>query len=149
MNKRLYRDTQNGNIGGVCAGLADYFNLDVTLIRALFLVALIGFGSGFVLYLILWVVIPDKKSENQNYDTDYTIKSDDMNTKKNKREKDNVIGGLVLITMGLIFLADEFIPWFSFGKLWPLIFVAIGVGLLWNNYSGKKDKVNDNNSSSL
>ena len=54
--KQLFRNKQKGKIGGVCAGLGEYFEVDITLIRALFLVALLGFGSGFLMYIILWIV---------------------------------------------------------------------------------------------
>ena len=58
MEKRLERSTQNKVIGGVCAGLGTYFNLDPTLVRIIFLIALLGFGVGPLIYLILWVVMP-------------------------------------------------------------------------------------------
>lgn len=143
MAKELYRDKQRASIGGVCAGLADYFNVDITLVRALFLVALFGFGSGVLLYIILWIVIPEKRFDfNAGGPTvDYTVndageaKPVEEVTDKKRRKKNNesVIGGLVLLTLGVIFLADEFVPWFEFHKLWPLILIAVGVGVIWNN----------------
>ncbi len=150
MAKELYRDKQRASIGGVCAGLADYFSIDVTLVRALFLVALFGFGSGVLLYIILWIVIPEKKIDfNAAGPTvDYTVNdsgeaipADDAKLKKMRRKNnESVIGGLVLLTLGVIFLADEFIPWFEFDKLWPLILVAVGAGIIWNNSKNKKDQ---------
>ena len=150
MAKELYRDKQRASIGGVCAGLADYFSIDVTLVRALFLVALFGFGSGVLLYIILWIVIPEKKIEfNATGPTvDYTVNDageaqpvDDAKLKKMRRKNnESVIGGLVLLTLGVIFLADEFVPWFEFDKLWPLILVAVGSGIIWNNSKNKKDQ---------
>ena len=58
--KKLYRDSETGMIGGVCAGLSEYFRFDVTLLRILFAVLSLGWGSGILLYIILWVVLPDK-----------------------------------------------------------------------------------------
>ncbi len=148
MAKQLYRDKQRASIGGVCAGLADYFNLDVTLIRAVFLVALFGFGTGFLLYIILWIVMPEKKmtiGNDYNETVDYTVNEEGAaepikeNLKKNKKQHDSVVGGLILVTLGILFLADEMMPWFSFHKLWPLILVAIGIGLLWNQSKRSKD----------
>lgn len=56
--KRLYRSRSNVMIGGVCAGLADYFTLDPTVVRLIFvLLALLG-GHGVLVYLILWLVVP-------------------------------------------------------------------------------------------
>lgn len=55
--KRIFRDTDNRIVGGVSAGLAAYFNIDPLWIRILFLVALFS-GFGFLLYIIMWAVIP-------------------------------------------------------------------------------------------
>ncbi|MEO5571255.1 MAG: PspC domain-containing protein [Bacteroidia bacterium] len=57
MQKKLVKGDKK--IFGVCSGLANYFDLDPTLMRIIFLVALIVFGSGFVLYIILAMVMPD------------------------------------------------------------------------------------------
>ena len=56
--KKLYLDVEDRKIGGVCSGLAAYFDIDVTLIRIIFLALLIGGGFGFWLYLIFWIVAP-------------------------------------------------------------------------------------------
>ena len=60
--KKLFRDTDTGKVGGVAAGLAAYFNVDVTLIRVLLLAGLFAGGFTFLLYLILWVVLPEAKT---------------------------------------------------------------------------------------
>ena len=54
-----------------------------------------------------------------------------------KKKRGSLIGGLVLITVGAIFLADEFIPNVDFGDLWPLILIVIGAGLLINTFAKK------------
>ena len=59
-NKKLYRDVKNGKIGGVCSGLSDYLDLDVTLIRIIWVVLIICAGTGLLLYLIMWVVVDPK-----------------------------------------------------------------------------------------
>ena len=59
MEKKLYRNTQNKMIAGVCAGLAEYLNIDPTIIRVIW--ALIGLtGAGIVAYLICALIIPEK-----------------------------------------------------------------------------------------
>jgi phage shock protein C len=58
--KRLVRPRQGRKIAGVCAGLAEYFDLDVTLIRVVWLVILFAAGVGFFAYLVAWVVMPDE-----------------------------------------------------------------------------------------
>jgi len=58
MQKRLYRSREEKIIGGVCGGLAEYLNVDPTLIRlALVLITLLG-GAGIIAYLVLWVIVP-------------------------------------------------------------------------------------------
>jgi phage shock protein PspC (stress-responsive transcriptional regulator) len=52
------RSSRDKKIGGVCAGLADYFDLDPTLVRVLWLLAVFCAGTGFLVYLILWIVLP-------------------------------------------------------------------------------------------
>lgn len=55
-NKKLYRDPDDKKIAGVCSGIAAYLNIDTTLVRVLFLIALICYGSTFLLYIIIWIV---------------------------------------------------------------------------------------------
>ena len=58
-SKRLVRRTDNKMIGGVCAGVADYFGLDPTLVRVLTVVgAVLGLGSVVVAYVVAWAVMP-------------------------------------------------------------------------------------------
>jgi phage shock protein PspC (stress-responsive transcriptional regulator) len=60
--KRLFRDPDNKVIGGVCSGISAYFNIDPIWIRIGFVAALFLFGSGPLLYLILWIVIPEART---------------------------------------------------------------------------------------
>lgn len=56
--KKLYRNMDDRVFAGVCSGLAAYFNIDVTIIRAIFIVVFILGGSAFFAYIILWVIMP-------------------------------------------------------------------------------------------
>ena len=56
--KRLTRSTTNKMVGGVCGGLAEYFNVDVTLVRLLALLLLFLPGPGVLVYVVFWWVIP-------------------------------------------------------------------------------------------
>ncbi|MFK7785708.1 MAG: PspC domain-containing protein [Crocinitomicaceae bacterium] len=60
--RRLFRDTENAVIGGVCQGIANFMNIDVVVIRAIFIVILLFAGFGFPLYVILWIIVPKTKS---------------------------------------------------------------------------------------
>lgn len=57
-NRRLKRNINNKIVGGVCSGLAEYFDIDITLMRALAASSMIFAGVGLGLYLILWIVLP-------------------------------------------------------------------------------------------
>ncbi len=56
--KRLMRSSRDKKIGGVCAGLADYFDLDPTIVRIVWLLAIFFAGTGVLVYLILWIALP-------------------------------------------------------------------------------------------
>lgn len=56
--RRLTRSSNNKVIGGVCGGIADYFGIDPTLVRVLTVVFALVFGSGFLAYLVAWLIMP-------------------------------------------------------------------------------------------
>jgi phage shock protein C len=56
--KKLMRSSTDKKIAGVCAGLADYFDLDPTIVRVVWLLAVLCAGTGLLLYAILWIVLP-------------------------------------------------------------------------------------------
>lgn len=57
--KRLYRDPDNRILGGVCGGLGAYFNVDPVIFRIVFILIALGMGSGIIIYIILWIAIPE------------------------------------------------------------------------------------------
>jgi phage shock protein C len=62
--KKLYRSTTDKKIAGVCGGLAEYFGIDSTVVRLIFLFLLLPGGApGFLPYLILWIAVPEKPSK--------------------------------------------------------------------------------------
>ena len=62
MNKKLYRNTNDKMIAGVCSGVAEYINIDPTIVRLIW--ALIGItGAGILAYLIAAIIIPEKPSD--------------------------------------------------------------------------------------
>ncbi len=80
---RLYRDTSDKFIGGVCSGIAAYMNVDPAIIRILFaIVTFGGFGLGFLAYIIMWIILPPKDLD------EYTGK------RLFRNPEDRVIGGV-------------------------------------------------------
>lgn len=59
MKKRFYKSTRDRKLCGVCGGIAEYFNIDPTIVRLICAVICLAYGSGIILYIILAVVMPD------------------------------------------------------------------------------------------
>lgn len=60
MNKRIYKNREKKMLCGVCAGLAEYFDIDPTLVRVLWAVISLGYGIGLLAYIVCAIVFPDK-----------------------------------------------------------------------------------------
>ena len=60
MEKRLYRSRKSRILGGVCGGLADYLNVDVSMVRLVAILAIFVGGLSFLVYIALWIVIPEE-----------------------------------------------------------------------------------------
>jgi len=125
-NKRLERDTRNKAIGGVCSGLANYFEMDPAFWRVLFFLLFFFGCSGLLIYIILWAVMPEKK----DYDTvDESIHqaADTEVVNEQKKKNNNMATGLVLIALGLIFLFAQYIPEISWRTVWPILLIILGL----------------------
>lgn len=141
-NKRLERSRTNRVIAGVCAGLASYFNIDIALMRVLFVVAAMCGSFGFWMYIILWIVVPEENILGQgHYDEpiDITPKEENVNKDDKKTISGAMIASLILIFIGLVALIDNFTPLAWIWKLWPVPIIIIGVIILINSL-----KNNDN-----
>ncbi|MFH1851876.1 MAG: PspC domain-containing protein [Candidatus Neomarinimicrobiota bacterium] len=62
--KRLYRNTKNAKIAGVCAGIADYFDIDPIIVRLIFIIS-IFWGGGIIAYLVAWFIVPNIRDSEQ------------------------------------------------------------------------------------
>jgi len=59
--KKLFRSKKNRVIAGVCGGMGEYFNIDPTLIRLVWILFAFAVGSGILAYIIAWIIIPEKR----------------------------------------------------------------------------------------
>ncbi len=165
MNKKLYRDEYHKVLGGVCSGLAEYFEMDVTVVRLLFAFTFFIMGVGFIPYIILWIVLPKKGyifNNVNNPTVDYTVPPQQPggqfyaaapgnpygsnpaeNMPQKQRSNGGIIVGVVLIIIGAAILIDNYdlIPDFDFGRLWPVVLVIIGGAFI---VSGQKKEPWDN-----
>ena len=64
-NRRLYRNPYDKILGGVCSGIASYFDIDPTIVRLVFALMLFGAGIGFIAYIVAWIVIPMAKTPDE------------------------------------------------------------------------------------
>ncbi|WP_295767486.1 PspC domain-containing protein [uncultured Mucilaginibacter sp.] len=144
-HKKLYRDEQNKMIGGVCQGLAQYLDIDVSIVRAVFLLALFLKGGSIIIYIILMIVLPKKPFAFYNPEVDYTMPPQGeqvppftFESKPAKKSNAPVIAGVMLILLGIILTVDELdlIPYWDFEHLWPVPLIVIGIMLVFT--SGKK-----------
>ena len=65
-NKRLYKSTVNCMLCGVCGGIAEYSEIDLTLVRVLMALFII-FGVGLMVYIVMWIIIPLEPAKQENY----------------------------------------------------------------------------------
>lgn len=143
-NKQLFKvknaDTQ---LGGVSIGLADYFNLDVALVRVIFVILFFTPFPAFITYLVLWAVLPEVNSQFVNT----SIKSfSDANYIKRKNNG-GLFAGAFLIILGILFAFRNYfeIEIFEYiGKMWPLFFIGLGVWLIIREKQIKNEEHNEN-----
>lgn len=145
---RLYRNSSDSFIAGICGGLGNHLNIDPILFRILFVLAFILGGSGLLIYIILWIVIPEKpatpfgesqfKSKPMNEETMNHQQNPTRETKKENRNDGNLWGGVILIALGAMFLIDRFVPRIHFGDLWPIILIVVGGILITKAYQQNK-----------
>ncbi len=145
----LYRSKSENMIGGVAGGIGEAINFDPTLIRILFILLVLVGGGGVILYIILWIALPLNDQNTYNVNTNIMEEnntqekgqgpdfSHDTNKFK-KKDEGSLIAGLILITLGIIFLVIRYIPRIDFGDLWPVILIVIGIVLLRNAFVSKK-----------
>lgn len=138
--KKLYRSETNRVLAGVAGGLGEYFSIDPTIIRLIFVLLTVFGGGGVLVYIILWILIPSEN--NTDKDTEDTIKqnAEELKAKaqnfaqefkgmKLEHNPRNWLGYLVIF-LGLIFLLDNF-GILRFHLFWPVVLIGFGLFLLF------------------
>lgn len=143
----LFRSRTDKVFGGVCAGIARSLNADPFLIRLIFALLFIFAGSGILLYIILWIALPEEplpmfqdynQSSGEPSDPEQQPSTSVPPVSASSRNNGSLIVGIVLIAVGLVFLADRFIPRIHFGDLWPVLIVIAGLALIVSSFSISK-----------
>ena len=115
--KRLYRCEDRKVIAGVCCGLADYFQIDPTLVRVFFVFLALFNGVGGLLYIILWIVIPPEHETHRQ-----PLSSGNMSNARHW-------AGIIMISLGALAILQS-LGLFRFNDLWPLLLILLGVFLI-------------------
>jgi phage shock protein C len=76
--KKLYKSTTDKKVWGVCAGLAEYFEVDVTLVRLLFVIFTLMGGPGLIVYIVLAMVLPEQGQASSDFDFINKRKNDEV-----------------------------------------------------------------------
>jgi|YNPNPStandDraft_1061719.scaffolds.fasta_scaffold55812_2 phage shock protein C len=157
MNK-LYRSDTDKIIGGVCGGLGEYLHIDPLILRILFVLLAMVNGLGLLGYLLLWILVPAgqtayaSQEELMRHNVEEIGQRARELSQEARRALDGrwgetqmpsnrmLIIGASLVGIGLLILLSNLglLWWFDFGRLWPLILIAIGGVILLNNLKGAR-----------
>jgi signal transduction histidine kinase len=122
--KLLRRDRKAGWLGGVAAGIARRYGIDVSLVRLAFVVATAAGGAGIAAYALGWLLIPAGDSGNSR-----------VRIRTGRAAVEVALGtGLLLLAVLLTFRALGI--WFSDAVVWPLVLIASGGALIWRQSMG-------------
>jgi phage shock protein C len=146
---RLHRSRRDRVVFGVCAGLGEYFDLDPVLFRLAFVLISLAGGAGLLAYLVLAVVLPEEAAPTEpgreglrrnlaslQANADEFV--DDLRGDRGDAEgsarqrRAQQLGGLFLIGLGLLFLANSlgWLAWWSWQQFWPVVLIVLGLAFL-------------------
>ena len=118
MAKKLFRSTADKMIGGVCGGLAQYLEIDSTVVRILSaIIILFTHGVGLAAYIVAWILVPE--------DSGYAGGSSRVDPEQRRK----LIGGL-LIGVGVVVFLGQMFAWFDFKIVMAIVLVAAGVYII-------------------
>lgn len=145
MSKQLYRSQDNKVIGGVCGGLADYFDVDPVIVRLLCVLLFFMKAVGVIAYIVCMIIIPEApygyyNKKDTAYEGDYTSEYtyDNNNTRNN--DKNKLILGIGLIAFGAFVFARRFFYWLDFTNFGGIILVLAGLYIIVNGRNGSEKK---------
>ncbi len=159
--KKMYRTVNNKVIAGVAGGLSEYFDVDVVIFRLLFVLLLLFGGGGLLAYIVMWIVIPAKPipfsygnsssatqpgatRENTNANADsYSSEPQATpadSTKKSGTSNTSLIAGIILISLGVLFLINRMMPWVDLSNFWPILLIIGGFFIIDPNILKSKNR---------
>ena len=153
MAKKLYRSRSDSMLGGVCGGLAEYFDIDPVLVRLLFVVFAAFGGAGVPVYIVLWLIVPEgPETAEKPWPDRVRDGAEEMADRARhigaevRRSSDTpspafaFLIGAVLVVAGFAFLLRNlgvsWMRWVHTGTLWPLVPIVVGLVFLWRWLKG-------------
>ncbi len=147
MNRRLYRSRREEMISGVAGGVAEYLDLDPSIVRVVWAVlGLITGGIFIIVYIVMWIVVPQApegagSSDAADPDPGGAAPSSGWVAPAGRAAQSgrparrhsgggSWVFGLILIGLGIYFLAREYLPEIDIDRLWPLGLVVVGMLLM-------------------
>ena len=143
--KKFYKSRKNRMIDGVCGGLAEYLNVDVNLVRVLWLLSVFLNGLGIIAYIVAMIVVPVNPQHKE------------LKGEEKRKGNPAFYWGIFLVFMGFLLLSDRwdfryhwhspwhfrFLPWWRmpWETIWPLALVLLGV--VYIIYIMRRDKQKD------
>jgi len=147
MTKRLYRSRRESILGGVCGGLGEYFEIDPNLVRILFILFGVLTGFGILVYFALWLILPEREEIPRDFsdrvqdaaeeiaDRARSIGQDVRQAARGSERGVTLLLGAAFIMIGVGLLLRNlgilWMGWFTFGRLWPIFPILIGLAFLW------------------
>lgn len=135
-NEPLTRIPKKGQIAGVCAGLAEYFDFDVTLMRVIFVVLVFITGGGMILlYIILALILPvsdTSADKDENFGEKASKLGKEIQSSKGAYYLRNYLGFGIIVLGAWLLLVQVFPQWvvFRWDFVWPAILIIIGLVMI-------------------
>jgi phage shock protein C len=140
--ERLYRPKNNRVIAGVCGGFAQYFRIDPTIIRIIWILISLS-GTGILAYIVAAIIMPDEdkvvgsrnewnespKTEADDFVSSFESEKDNWGEQppKYNSERNRFVLGAILVGLGILFLGNQIIPrLFELKYLVPILLIGIG-----------------------
>ena len=146
--KRLHRSTSESMLFGVAGGMAEYFDVDPTLVRIAWVVlTFASAGIALIAYLILAIIMPKHElrehAPNPTAEASTESSGPDYDAPPAGRRwaSGSILFGGVLIGIGVLFLLINLgvLNWWRWDIFWPVVIIAVGVAILASRLAGRDD----------
>ena len=159
MEKKLQRSRKKKFLAGIAGGLGEYLDIDPVIIRVVFVLITIFHGFGLIIYIIMWIVIPEEPFDmsfteketnfSENFGSSFSEginpgsqsvfdeakKAAEEVKMSSSSSNGRVIVGAIFILIGLLFLSEKFFPFLDFEFVFAVGIIVLGLSLLFNFFN--------------